>query len=153
LGRGTRPAPGKEYLLVFDFIDNTTRYAQAMSAHRLFKKPLYRPGAFVAAPSEIMEQEEAQLTKGQQPSALLALHLWADRYEPVDSFRWQDEVENMYQTSQLEAELAIGEGVVRRWIETGKIIPDHSIELGEKIYHYFKKERLEEIRKIFGIAP
>ena len=38
LGRGTRKAPGKDCLLVFDFIDNTSRYAQAMSAHRLFKK-------------------------------------------------------------------------------------------------------------------
>lgn len=153
LGRGTRTAPGKEYLLVFDFIDNTTRYAQAMSVHRLFNKKNYRPGGLVAAPEQIIQQEEQQIAKGEKPVAILTLNLWVDRYEPIDIFRWQDEIQQMYQTSELEAQLGTGENVVRRWVESGRITPDHTIELGSRVYHYFKKERLEEIRTTMMIPP
>ncbi|MUH01334.1 ATP-dependent helicase [Scytonema sp. UIC 10036] len=153
LGRGTRSAPGKKYLLVFDFIDNTIRYAQAMNAHRLFGKSSYRPGGLVAAPPEAIEQEEQQLARGEKPVVMLSLNLWVDRYEPIDIFRWQDEVKDMYQASELEAALGIGESVVRRWVEAGRITPDHTIELGSRVYHYFKKERLDEIRTTFNITP
>ena len=53
LGRGTRKAEGKDCLLVFDFIDNTVRHAQALSVHGLLKKGEYRPGALVAAPDRV----------------------------------------------------------------------------------------------------
>ncbi|MBX7220012.1 MAG: DEAD/DEAH box helicase family protein [Blastocatellia bacterium] len=151
LGRGTRTAPGKKHLLVFDFIDNTTRYAQALSAHRLFRKELYYPGGLVAAPPQMITDERQNLGLGKKPLAELALHVWVEKYEPVDIFRWQEEVRDMFQTSQLEAELGVGENTVRRWIETGKIIPDHSIELGTRPYHYFHKNRVDEIRKEFGL--
>ncbi|MEA5469163.1 DEAD/DEAH box helicase family protein [Spirulina sp. 06S082] len=151
LGRGTRCASGKEYLLVFDFIDNTTRYARSINTHYLFNKTSYRPGAFVAAPQEMMKEEEKQLNRGEKPSVMLTLNLWADRYEPIDIFRWQDEAKEMYQTSEIETRLGIGESVVRRWVESGKLIPDHTIELGNRVYHYFKKDRLEQIRKDFNI--
>jgi superfamily II DNA or RNA helicase len=153
LGRGTRTSPGKECLLVFDFVDNSTCYAQAMSTHRLFGKKLYRPGGLVVAPSDMVHQEESQIAAGQKPVAMVMLHLWADRYEPVDIFRWQDEVKDMYQASELEVELGIGEGSVRRWIDAEKLIPDHTIELGTKVYYYFNKNRINEIREKFGISP
>lgn len=153
LGRGTRTFPGKDCLIVFDFIDNTSRYAFAMNVHRLLRKPSYLPGAFVAAPPEIMAREEDLLKNGEKPIAILQLHLWAERYEPIDIFRWQDEVKDMYQTSQLEVELGVGEGTISNWIKAGKIAPDHSIELGSKIYHYFKKERLPEICQAFNLTP
>jgi superfamily II DNA or RNA helicase len=153
LGRGTRKASGKQYLLVFDFIDNTSRYAQAMNAHRLFKKPNYRPGAFVAAPGDLEAEEEAKFKAGEKPEAIIALHLWAEKYEPIDIFRWQDEVQDMYQSSELETELGTGESVVRRWVEAGKLIPDHSVPIGNRTYYYFRKERLDEIREQFKIEP
>jgi len=151
LGRGTRKAAGKDCLLVFDFIDNTSRYAQAMSTHGLFKKPGYRPGALVAAPQAIMEAEENAWANGQKPPAILDLHLWTEKYEVVDIFRWQDEVKEMYQASELEIELGIGESVVRRWVEAGKLVPDHAISMGDRQYYYFKKDRLEPIRQQFKI--
>ncbi len=152
LGRGTRPASGKEYLLVFDFIDNTNRYTQAMNAHRLFGKSSYRPGGLVAAPPEMIVSEEQQIAKGEKPVVMLSLNLWVERYEPIDIFRWQDEVKQMYQASELETALGIGESVVRRWVESGRISPDHSIQLGTRVYHYFKKDRFDEIRATFNIA-
>jgi superfamily II DNA or RNA helicase len=153
LGRGTRKAPGKDCLLVFDFIDNTNRYAQAMSAHRLFKKPHYRPGALVAASPKALAEEAGEFTVGKKPAVILALHLWAEKYEVIDIFRWQDEVQDMYQASELEAELGTGDSVVRRWVEADKLRPDYTIPVGDRIYYYFKKERLEEIRQQFNLEP
>jgi hypothetical protein len=124
-----------------------------MSAHRLFKKPQYRPGALVAAPKNQLAEEAEKFSTGEKPSAILALHLWAEKYEAIDIFRWQDEVQDMYQASELEAELGIGESVVRRWVETGKLTPDHSIPIGERLYHYFKKDRIDDIRQQFKIEP
>jgi superfamily II DNA or RNA helicase len=153
LGRGTRTAPGKEYLLVFDFIDNTSRYTQALSTHRLFNNPHYRPGALVAAPTDMLAEEAATYAKGEKPSVVLGLHLWVDKYETIDIFRWQDEVKEMYQTRELEAELGVADNVVKQWVVTGKLIPDHTIPIGTQTCFYFRKERLDEIQKQFNITP
>ncbi|MCS6812345.1 MAG: DEAD/DEAH box helicase family protein [Cyanobacteria bacterium] len=152
LGRGTRTAPGKEYLLVFDFIDNTSRYNQALNTHRLFKNPRYRPGGLVAAPSELLTEEEATYARGEKPTAVLGLHLWVDKYEAIDIFRWQDEVKDMYQTRELEAELGVSDNVVKNWVKTGRLIPDHTIPVGSQTYYYFRKDRLEEIRQQFKLT-
>jgi late competence protein required for DNA uptake (superfamily II DNA/RNA helicase) len=153
LGRGTRTSPGKDCLLVFDFIDNTTRYTQSLNTHRLFGNPHYRPGALVAAPTDLLEQEAAAYARGEKPTAILGLHLWVDKYEAIDIFRWQDEVKDLYQTRELESELGVGDNVVKNWIASGKLTPDHTIPIGSQIYHYFRKERLDEIRQTFKITP
>lgn len=153
LGRGTRKAPGKDYLLVFDFIDNTTRYNQAFSTHQLFKQPNYRPGALVAAPSEMLADEAAKYSSGEKPDIILHLNLWTEKYEVIDVFRWQDEVKEMYQTRELETELGIADNSVKNWVKSGKLIPDHTIPLGSQTYYYFKKDRLDEIRTQFKLTP
>jgi DNA or RNA helicases of superfamily II len=43
LGRGTRVSEGKEYLMVFDFIDNTNMFNMPCSAHGLFNIDKYEP--------------------------------------------------------------------------------------------------------------
>ena len=47
LGRGTRLCEGKEYLLVFDFIDNANLFNAPLSCHRMFNIEEYVPGALV----------------------------------------------------------------------------------------------------------
>jgi superfamily II DNA or RNA helicase len=47
LGRGTRKAPGKEELIVFDFVDNASRYNVSQSLHRILGKQHYLPGVLV----------------------------------------------------------------------------------------------------------
>ena len=42
IGRGTRKAPGKECLIVFDFVDNATRYNQSLSLHRILSNSQYK---------------------------------------------------------------------------------------------------------------
>ena len=46
LGRGMRLSEGKEYLMVFDFVDNASQYNMPYSIHRLFRLKEYKPGAF-----------------------------------------------------------------------------------------------------------
>ncbi len=44
LGRGMRKCEGKEYLMVFDFIDNANMFNAPYSIHRLLNIREYRPG-------------------------------------------------------------------------------------------------------------
>src|SRR5205085_9997857 len=47
LGRGMRKHPGKEYLVLFDFVDAFSRHNLALSLHRLLRKAQYRTGSRV----------------------------------------------------------------------------------------------------------
>ena len=82
LGRGTRKAPGKECLVVFDFVDNATRYNQSLSLHRILGTSQYKAGSLVLSPQELIDIENAALgTEGQPPDA--------------ESFRWSSGLVSM----------------------------------------------------------
>src|SRR5262249_21511471 len=66
LGRGTRKAQGKECLIVFDFVDNASRYNQSFSAHRVLGKGNYRAGGLLLAPAGLLAADEAALARGEQ---------------------------------------------------------------------------------------
>jgi superfamily II DNA or RNA helicase len=151
LGRGTRKAPGKECLVVFDFVDNATRYNQSLSLHRVLGQGRYRDGGLVLAPGELLAAEEQALARGEKPTAVLEIGLWAKDFEQVDVFNWQDTAGTMYSVAELELTLGAAEGTVRRAIERGTVTPDHTLPLGERTYHYFRKERAEEIRAALGL--
>ena len=63
LGRGMRLYPGKESLMVFDFVDNASQYNMPQSLHRLFKLKEYRPGQLAVAPGA-QKAAEAELSTG-----------------------------------------------------------------------------------------
>jgi superfamily II DNA or RNA helicase len=151
LGRGTRKAQGKDCLIVFDFVDNSHRYNQSLSLHRVLGTSHYRLGALVLAPQAQREAEEAALAAGQKPTTTLEIGLWTRDFEEIDVFNWQEAVAGMISASDVEVELAASEGIVRRAIERGMLTPDHSLVLGERTYHYFNKERLEPIRVALGL--
>jgi len=44
LGRGMRLADGKDFLIVFDFVDNASQYNMPYSLYRLFRLKKYCPG-------------------------------------------------------------------------------------------------------------
>jgi superfamily II DNA or RNA helicase len=152
LGRGTRKAPGKECLVVFDFVDNTTRYNQSLTAHRVLGKPNYRPGGFLLAPPELLAEEEAAIARGDRPTTVLEIGLWAKEYEMIDIFNWQQEMANMISLPDLERELGVAEGRVRGAAERNVVKPDHVLQLGDRSYVYFHRDRIEEIRLAIG-AP
>jgi superfamily II DNA or RNA helicase len=146
LGRGTRKAPGKECLTVFDFVDNASRYNQSLSAHRVLGKGNYRPGGLLLAPPALLAAEEEALARGERPTTVLEIGLWAKDYEPIDIFNWQQEVADMISLPDLERDLGVAEGRLRGAVERGQVKPDHSLQLGERTYVYFHRDRVEEVR-------
>jgi superfamily II DNA or RNA helicase len=152
LGRGTRKAPGKECLIVFDFVDNASHYNQSLSIHRVLGERQYRPGGLVLAPANQLAAEEQALAKGERPTTVLEIGLWAKDYEQIDIFNWQQEMVNMISLPDLERELGVAEGRVRGAVERGLVAPDHTLELGQRTYVYFHRERIESVREAIG-AP
>jgi len=150
LGRGTRKAPGKESLVVFDFVDNAGRYSQSWSLHRLTKTHSYRPGGYVLAPEERIAEEQA---RGEAPPVVLNIGVWPERFEEISIFDWQSEVKDMLSTADLELALAASEGYVRNKVLRGELAPDHTLEIGTRRYFYFRKERKAEIAEQLGLTP
>jgi len=151
LGRGTRKAPGKECLVVFDFVDNATRYSQSLSLHRILGTTQYRAGSLVLAPHDLMNVEQDALGYGKPPTQILPVDLWTREYQEIDVFNWQEAVAGMLSAPDLEVELAAAEGRIRSAIDRGLIVPDHTLTLGERTYHYFLAQRIEEIREALGL--
>jgi hypothetical protein len=151
LGRGTRKSPGKESLIVFDFVDNASRYNQSLSLHRVLGQRRYRPGGLALAPSELAAREEEAIQEGIAPATVIDVGVWVKHFEEIDIFNWQAVVANMLSVSELERKLAASEGLVRRAIERGHIAPDHQVQVGERICHYFSKDRVHEIRRVLGL--
>jgi superfamily II DNA or RNA helicase len=152
LGRGTRKAPGKDCLIVFDFVDNATRYNQSYSLHAVLGFHRYRQGGMVLAPQGLLDEEEQALARGDSPKTILQIGLWARDYEQIDIFNWQQEAANMIQLPDLERELAVAEGRVRAAVDRGQVKPDHVLQLGQRTYIYFNRDRVEEVRVAIG-AP
>ncbi|MCW5979054.1 MAG: DEAD/DEAH box helicase [Bryobacteraceae bacterium] len=153
LGRGTRKAPGKEHLLVFDFVDQSTRYAQALSLHRLFKKTEYRAGALVAAPEEQLLQEQQIIKAGEIPPVILGIGIYDTALRPVDVFRWQDEAEGMIAANELAIELRVDDSTIRDRIRRGEISPDLNVPVGDREYHFFRRDRVAELQRQYGVTP
>jgi superfamily II DNA or RNA helicase len=151
LGRGTRKAPGKECLVVIDFVDNSLKYNQSLNLHRIAGVSQYRPGGLVFAPEDLKKGEDEILNRGGRPTAVIDIGIWAKDYQEVDIFNWQDVAVNMISVGALEVELAAAEGVVRRAVERGELRPDHTVTLGERTYYYFSRERIEEVRSLLGL--
>ncbi len=151
LGRGTRKAPGKECLVVFDFVDNATRYNQSLSLHRILGTSQYKAGSLVLSPQEFIDMENAALGEGHAPTQVLPVELWAREYEEIDVFNWQEAVSGMISASDMEAELSATEGRIRSAVTRGIVVPDHTLTLGERTYYYFAPQRIEEIREALGL--
>ncbi len=152
LGRGTRKAPGKECLIVFDFVDNASRYNQSLNLHRVLGVNRYRRGGLTLASQHLLEAEEEALGRGERPTTVLEVGLWAREYQEIDVFNWQQEVADMISLPDVERELGVAEGRVRGAIERGQVKPDHTLQLGERAYFYFHRDRGEEVRLAIG-AP
>ena len=150
LGRGTRKAPGKESLIVFDFVDNAGRYSQSWSIHRLTKTTTYRPGRYVLAPETRIAEERA---RGLAPPVIVNIGLWTEGFEEIDLFDWQSEVKDMLSSADLELALAASEGYLRDQVLNGRLQADHTLEIGTRRYFYFQKDRKSEIAKRFGLTP
>ena len=151
LGRGTRRAPGKEALIVFDFVDNATKYNASLSLHRLLGNDKYRRGGLVLGSAEALRAEQEALSRGERPTQTLPVSLWATDYREIDVFNWQEAVAGLISSTDLETELAAAEGRIREAARRGDVLPNHALTLGERTYYYFHRDRAEEIRLRLGL--
>jgi len=151
LGRGTRKAPGKENLLVFDFVDSSSKYNVSMNLHRVLGRKKYRPGALILATEKQMEQEKERWSNDKIPNAVVDIGLWVRSFEEIDLFNWQEMRKNCFSSVDLELELCCGAGLVRRATLDGRIQADHKIEIGESRHFFYDKKRTGEIRKTLDL--
>ncbi len=153
IGRGTRKSPGKECLIVFDFVDNSSKYNQPHSLHRVIGEKNYRPGAIIVGPEDLKNQDNASFMKGVAPTSVLQIGVWAKDFEEIDLFNWQEAIVGMKSVSELEFELGTSTGLIRRAIERNEIAADHILELGDRTHHYISVERIAEICEKLNIEP
>ena len=124
LGRGMRLYPGKESLMVFDFVDNASQYNMPQSLHRLFKLKEYRPGQLAVAPGARKAAEAELYAKGEKPEALIDWPVDATDYELVDIFNWQDEAEGMISQMEFVRRVDVQTETIERYVREGKLSSD-----------------------------
>ena len=148
LGRGTRRCPGKEDLLVIDFVDNANMFNMPYSLHRVLDIAKYQPMAYVLAPENKRKLDQDMLFQGEKPEAWLDVPIDVSDYEIIDLFNWQNSVKDMISQIEFVRMVDVQSETVERYIKDGKVKPDLSIPFGDKrMFHYFREESIRNIAK------
>lgn len=151
LGRGTRRCPGKDDLLVIDFVDNANMFNMPYRLHRVLDISKYQPMAYVLAPENKWKLDQDMLFKGEKPEAWLDVPIDVDDYEIIDLFNWQNSVKDMISQIEFVRMVDVQSETVDRYIKDGKIKPDFSVPFGDKrMFHYFREESVRNIAKQYG---
>lgn len=151
LGRGMRPAEGKEYLMVFDFVDNASQYNMPFSVHRLFKLKEYRAGGTVIGRKGQREEELELYRKGEKPDAVIDYPVDATDYELVDVFNWQEEAAGMISQMEFVRRVDVQTETIERYVREGKLVPDLVVPMSEhRTFKYFKEETLKSYAEKYG---
>ena len=101
LGRGMRTHKGKEFLMVFDFVDNANMFNCPYSLHRLLNITEYVPGGMVLGTKSDIKWDKNMFKKGEKPSVLVDFPISVMDYEIIDIFNWQDKANSMYSEMEL----------------------------------------------------
>ena len=151
LGRGMRTSPGKDHLMVFDFVDNAGQYNAPYSLHRLMRVSAYRPGEIVIGKAGQREMEEDLYRRGEKPEAVIDYPVDALDYEAVDIFNWQEEAAGMISQMEFVRRVDVQSETVERYIREGKLIPDLVVPMSEsRKFCYFREETLTASAEAFG---
>ncbi len=151
LGRGMRIHEGKEFLMVFDFVDNANMFNCPYSLHRLLNIGEYVPGGMVLGTKHGMAWDKNMFKKGEKPAILLDYPIHAMDYEVIDLFNWQEKANKMYSQLELTRHVSVQSETIVKYINDGKIKADMEVPISEsKILYYFNRERVKEFCKKFG---
>ena len=151
LGRGMRTYKGKDFLMVFDFVDNANMFNCPYSLHRLLNVNEYVPGGLVLGKKHEIEWDKDMFKKGEKPVVLVDFPIHTMDYEIIDIFNWQDKANQMYSEMELVRHVTAQEETISRYIKEGKIVPDMEIPIGEhRTLHYFNRERVKEYCQKYG---
>lgn len=150
LGRGTRKAQGKEYLMVFDFIENANLFNMPYSAHRVFNIEEYIPGALLFGHGKNKKVEYDALRKGEKPIAIIDLPVDIKDIEPIDLFNWQNEVKGMISQIEFVRRVNVQSETISRYLREGKLKADLEIPMGTSTFKYFTEDSLRKYADEFG---
>ena len=151
LGRGMRLHEGKEYLMVFDFIDNANLFNMPYSLHRMFNIAEYRPGGYVVASKKQKQMDRDLFFKGEKPSVYLDFPIDVMDYEIINLYNWQEEVKDMVSQIEFVRMVSVQSETIERYIREGEIEPDLEVPMGtSRTFKYFKEEKVREYAKEFG---
>ena len=151
LGRGMRLSPGKESLMVFDFVDNASQYNMPYSMHRLFRLKEYKPGALVLGTKRQKTAEQGLYDKGERPDALIDWPVDALDYELVDIFNWQEEAAGMISQMEFVRRVDVQTETIERYVRDGLLVPDLVVPMSEhRTFKYFKEETLQKYAQQYG---
>lgn len=150
LGRGTRKCEGKDYLLVFDFIDNANLFNAPLSAHRVFNLNQYVPGALVFGKGDRKFKEADFLRQGEKPVELIDLPVSVLDYEIIDLFNWYEEAKNMISQMEFTRKVDVQEETISRYIKQKKIVADLEVPCSKTSFKYFKEETIKKYAEEFG---
>lgn len=149
LGRGTRKSEGKEYLMVFDFIDNANLFNMPYSLHRMFNIEKYIPGSLVLAKSDDKRIEEEIFLKGEKPEAILDFPVDVTDYELVDLFNWQEKANGMISQIEFLRMVDVQSETLNKYINDEKIKADLEVPMGNKTVRYFNEDTVKKYAKEF----
>ena len=145
LGRGMRKCKGKDYLMVFDFIDNTSLFNMPYSLHRMFNIENYRPGELILAPKNQREYDLDLYAQGEKPDVYLDFPISVMDYEIIDLFNWQSEVKDMISQLEFVRMVDVQSETIERYIREGKIQADLEVPFGDRrSFKYFKEETVKK---------
>lgn len=151
LGRGMRLCEGKDYLMVFDFIDNADLFNMPYSIHRVFRANKYRPGAYVVASEKQRKIDEDLFRRGEKPSVYLDFPIDIMDYELIELFNWQEEVKDMISQIEFVRMVDVQAETIARYIREGKIEPDLEVPMGtSRTFKYFTEEKVKAYAEEYG---
>ena len=151
LGRGMRKSPGKEFLMVFDFVDNANLFNMPYSLHRILGVNNYVPGGMVVGPKHAMHIDQDMFRRGQKPDVLIDFPVHMTGYENVDLFNWQDKAKGMVSQIGFVQMVNVAEETIEKYIRDGKIIPDMEVPVGEhRSFRFFEKDTVKKYADEFG---
>jgi superfamily II DNA or RNA helicase len=151
LGRGMRKCEGKDYLMVFDFIDNANMFNAPYSMHRMFNIKEYHPGELMLASQKQLGFDRDLLASGEKPVAYLDFPVDVTDYELIDLFNWHDEVKDMISQLEFVRMVDVQAETVERYIREGKLHPDLEVPLSNmRSFKYFKEETVKYYASQFG---
>ncbi|MBR6322210.1 MAG: DEAD/DEAH box helicase family protein [Lachnospiraceae bacterium] len=151
LGRGMRKAPGKEFLMVFDFVDNANLFNAPYSLHRMLGINEYREGGLVLGNRHDMHWDADMFRHGQKPAVLVDYPVHVTGFETVDLFNWQDKAKYMISQVALTRMVSVQNETVDRYIREGKMVPDLEVPVSDqKKFRFFNKSTVEKYAEQFG---
>ena len=151
LGRGMRKSPGKEFLMVFDFVDNANMFNAPYSLHRMLGIGEYTPGGLVLGTKHAIHMDHNMFTQGQKPEVLVDYPVHMTGYEMVDLFNWQEKAKDMISQIGFTQMVNVQSETIDKYIRDEKIKPDMEVPVGEKrSFKFFEKDTVKKYAKEFG---